>query len=120
MAEGLLKLLDKSIEAFLAGTNPSSQVHSKAIEIMREVNTDISSGIPKKIDRFFDSDFEYVITVCDHASETCPLFTGNVRHIMHISFNDLAAAAGTERNIIAVFRRVRDEIKEGFFTFEKT
>ena len=114
MAEGFLKSFDKSIEVFSAGTNPSSQVHPKAIEVMREINIDISSGFPKKVDRFIDSDFDYVITVCDNARETCPVFTGNVRHMMHISFDDPAVAAGTESNIMAVFRRVRDEMKEQF------
>ena len=96
-------------------TNPSSQVHPKAIEVMREI--DISSGFPKKVDRFINSDFDYVITVCDHARETCPVFTGNVRHMMHIGFDDPAVAAGTEINIMAVFRRVRDEMKEEFLNF---
>jgi len=73
MAEGFLKSFDKSIEACSAGTNPSSQVHPKAIEVMREFNIDISSGFPKKVDRFINSDFDYVITVCDHARETCPV-----------------------------------------------
>ncbi len=64
--------LYKSIEVCSAGTNPSSQVHPKAIEVMREFNIDISSWFPKKVDRFINSDFDYVITVCDHAKETCP------------------------------------------------
>ena len=98
-------------------TNPSSQVHPKAIEVMREIDIDISSGFPKKVDRFINSDFDYVITVCDHARETCPVFTGNVRHMMHIGFDDPAVAAGTEINIMAVFRRVRDEMKEEFLNF---
>ena len=60
MAEGFLKSFDKSGEVFSAGTNPSSQVHAKAIEVMREVNIDISSGFPKKVDRFINSDFDYM------------------------------------------------------------
>ena len=69
MAEGFFMSFDKRIEVYSAGTNPSSQVHPKAIEVMREINIDISSGFPKKADRFIDSDFDYVITVCDHARE---------------------------------------------------
>ena len=114
MAEGFFKSFDKRIEVYSAGTNPSSQVHPKAIEVMREINIDISSGFPKKVDRFIDSDFDYVITVCDNARETCPVFTGNVRRMMHISFDDPAIATGTEINIMEVFRGVRDEMKEEF------
>lgn len=111
MAEGLLKSFDDKLEVYSAGTNPSSRVHSKAIRVMKEVGIDISQNVPKNVDRFLDQSFDYVITVCDNAKETCPVFTGKVKHRLHIGFEDPADATGTEEEIIAVFRKVRDEIK---------
>lgn len=117
MAEGLLKSFDDKLEVYSAGTNPSSRVHSKAIRVMKEVGIDISQNVPKNVDRFLDQSFDYVITVCDNAKETCPVFTGKVKHRLHIGFEDPADATGTEEEIIAVFRKVRDEIKERFKEF---
>ena len=117
MAEGLLKSFDDKLEVYSAGTNPSSRVHSKAIRVMKEVGIDISQNVPKNVDRFLDQSFDYVITVCDNAKETCPVFTGKVKHRLHIGFEDPTDATGTEEEIIAVFRKVRDEIKERFKEF---
>jgi len=116
-AEGFLKSFDPAIEVYSAGTDPAETVHPKAIHVMREVGVDISRNYPKNIDEFMDKDFDYVITVCGDAMEICPAFSGKVKHRMHIGFDDPAKAAGTEDEILAVFRRVRDEIKEKFFEF---
>ncbi|MCL6096945.1 MAG: arsenate reductase ArsC [Bacteroidetes bacterium] len=120
MAEGLLKSFDDKLEVYSAGTNPSSRVHSKAIQVMKEVGIDISQNVPKNVDRFLSQSFDYVITVCDNAKETCPVFTGKVKHRLHIGFEDPAEATGTEEEIIAVFRKVRDHIRIDFFNFYKT
>ena len=117
MAEGYLKSIDPRLEVYSAGTNPSSQIHPKAVEVMKGIGIDISKGYPKLVDQFLDQTFDYVITVCDDAKETCPVFTGKVDHRLHIGFDDPADARGTEEEILAVFRRVRDEIREDFGKF---
>ncbi len=116
MAEGFLRSLDNSMTVYSAGTNPSENVHPKAIQVMNEKNIDISNGYPKTVDRFINIPFDYVITVCDNAKETCPVFTGEVKQQMHIGFDDPAEATGTEEEILSEFRRVRDEI---FLDFRK-
>ncbi|MCF8302890.1 MAG: arsenate reductase ArsC [Bacteroidales bacterium] len=117
MAEGFLKSFDPNLEVHSAGTMPSRQVHPKAIQVMNEIGIDISNGLPKQVDQFLEKPFNYVITVCDSAKETCPLFTGKVDHRLHIGFDDPAEATGTEEEILGIFRRVRDEIKRDFKEF---
>ena len=112
MAEGFLKSFYPEAGVHSAGTEPSERVHPKAIEAMKETGIDISSHKPERVDKFLDDSFDYVITVCDHANENCPVFLGNVKHRLHIGFDDPAAATGTEDEVMTVFRRVRDEIAE--------
>ncbi|MGA3286007.1 MAG: arsenate reductase ArsC [Bacteroidota bacterium] len=117
IAEGFLKSFNSNLEVYSAGTNPASHVSSRAIQVMKEVGIDISREDPKSVDQFLNDSFDYVITVCDHAKETCPIFTGKVLNRIHIGFDDPAEATGTEEEVITVFRRVRDEIKEQFYEF---
>ncbi len=117
MAEGFLKSFDRSLEVYSAGTAPSERVHPKAVQVMREEGIDISANFPKNVDRFIDEPFDFVITVCDHARETCPVFAGQVKTRLHIGFDDPAEAVGNEEEVLAVFRRVRDEIKRDFRKF---
>ena len=117
MAEGFLKSFDPTLEVYSAGTAPAERVHPKAVQVMAEEGIDISKNYPKSIDQFIDQSFDYVITVCDAAKESCPVFTGNVKHRLHIGFEDPAEATGTEEEILAVFRKVRDEIKRDFRRF---
>ena len=117
MAEGFLKSLDPSLEVLSAGTKAAPKVSSRAIKVMSELGIDISHYYPKTVDQFLPLSFDYVITVCGNAKETCPVFTGKVRNRLHIGFDDPAEAAGSEENILAVFRRVRDEIKKDFYHF---
>ncbi len=117
MAEGFLKSFDENIIIYSAGTYPASAVSSSAIRVMEEVGIDISKNFPKGIELFIDKSFDYVITVCDNAKESCPVFKGSVKHNLHIGFDDPADAVGTEEEILAVFRRVRDEIKRDFLKF---
>ena len=117
MAEGFLKSFDSTLEVYSAGTGPSDKVHPKAVEVMSEVGIDLSENYPKNVDQFIDRAFDYVITVCDNARETCPVFTGTVEHNLHIGFDDPADATGTEEEVLAVFRRVRDEIERDFGEF---
>ncbi len=117
MAEGFLKSFNSSLEVHSAGTVPALRVHPKAVQVMKEIGLDLSAASPKSVDQFLDQSFGYVITVCDHAKETCPVFTGKVKHRLHFGFDDPAEATGTEQEILATFRRVRDEIRERFRQF---
>jgi arsenate reductase (thioredoxin) len=114
MAEGFLRSLDPKLDVFSAGTHPAAQVNPFAVEVMREIGIDISTNSPKAVDDFVGTDFDYVITVCDNAKETCPVFTGSVPHRQHIGFDDPADATGTREEVLAVYRRVRDEICVAF------
>ncbi|HDP54628.1 MAG TPA: arsenate reductase ArsC [Bacteroidetes bacterium] len=120
MAEGFLKSFDDTIEVFSAGTEPSSQAHPLAIKAMAEVNIDISKNRPKSVDKFINQSFDYVITVCGGANDNCPTFTGSVNNRWHIGFDDPAEATGTDEEVMAEFRRIRDEIAEGFSGFYKS
>lgn len=116
MAEGLLRHdAGDRFEVVSAGVEPS-HVRPHAIEVMREVGIDISKHRSKSVNEFTGEDFDYVITVCDNANERCPLFPGNTRRI-HWSFDDPAEAEGEEPEKLAVFRRVRDEIRDRLRAF---
>ncbi|RLD68776.1 MAG: arsenate reductase ArsC [Bacteroidetes bacterium] len=117
MAEGFLRSFDPEIEVFSAGTEPSNQVHLKAIEVMKEKGIDLSGHYPQKVDEFLDDSFDYVITVCGHAKENCPVFLGEVKQHLHIGFEDPAEATGTEEEILEEFRRIREEIRERIQAF---
>ncbi len=117
MAEGFLKSFDKNLEVYSAGTNPSNQVHPKAIQVMNEEGINLSESYPKNVNDFIKDSFDFVITVCDKAKETCPVFTGKVNKRLHIGFEDPAEATGTEEDILSAFRKVRDQIKEDFDKF---
>jgi arsenate reductase len=84
---------------------------------MGEAGIDISSNSPKSVEKFLNDEWDYVITVCDDANETCPVFLGKVRHRMHFGFEDPSNATGSEKFIMSEFRRIRDEIKTTFYTF---
>src|SRR5580698_5449239 len=108
MAEGLLRHdAGQRFEVFSAGTKPSS-VRLEAIAVMRELGIDISGHRSKSVDEFANQQFDYVLTVCDHARESCPLFPGKTVTIHH-SFEDPAAMQGSDEERLAAFRRVRDE-----------
>ena len=117
MAEGFLKSFDGNLEVVSAGTEPSGKVHPKAIKAMEEVGIDISNKHPKSVNGFLGESFDYVITVCGGAKESCPMFTGKVKQRLHIGFDDPAEAQGSDEEIMEEFRRIRDEIKQGFSKF---
>lgn len=119
IAEGIVNhFLADRIEAFSAGTRPTS-VHPRAIQVMKEIGIDISSQHSKSMEEFADQHFDYVITLCGGANEECPLFFGGVRK-MHMGFDDPAGSEGTEEEIVAAFRRIRDDMKEKFMNFFQT
>ncbi|MCX7987510.1 MAG: arsenate reductase ArsC [Bacteroidales bacterium] len=117
MAHGFLQSFDHNLMVRSAGTEPASAVNSRAIAVMKEVGIDIGSHIPTKVDKFLNEEWDYVITVCDHANETCPVFIGRVKHRLHIGFEDPSNAIGTEEYIMNEFRRIRDQIREAFWKF---
>jgi arsenate reductase (thioredoxin) len=115
MAQGFLQSFDKNIEVHSAGTAPAKEVNKKAIKVMAEAGIDISSHYPKLVDNYINDEWDYIITVCDDAKETCPVFIGKVKHRLHMGFEDPSHAAGTDEFIWSEFRRVRDEIKKRFY-----
>jgi len=114
-----LKSLDKNHEVYSAGTKPAERVNPYAVKAMQEIGIDISNGTPENVDKYLDQSFDYVITVCDNAKETCPLFIGKVKKQVHIGFDDPADAVGTEEEVMPVYRRIRDEIRNNFYEFYK-
>ena len=114
MAEGILrKAAGDCVEVHSAGSNPAGYVHPKAIQVMNEIGIDISAHTSKHMNDFLNRQISTVITVCGNADQACPIFPGQVnRH--HWGFDDPAHAKGTEEEIFAEFRRVRDEIQRVF------
>ncbi len=110
MAEGFTRELKGDMfEAYSAGIEKHG-VNPRAVKVMQEVGIDISDQESKTTDELPDMTFDYVVTLCDQARESCPLFT-ETTHLVHAGFDDPAAAEGTEEEIMAEFRRVRDEIR---------
>jgi len=110
MAEGLLRYLaGDRFEAYSAGTE-ATRVRPLAIRVMEEIGIDISSQASKTLDRYLNEPFDYVITVCDEANEACPFFPGASTRL-HWSLTDPSQAEGSQQERLAVFRRVRDELR---------
>ena len=115
MAHGFLQSFDNNITVCSAGTNPAAKINEKAATVMREVGIEISHHKPESVEKYINEVWDYVITVCDDANETCPVFVGKVTQRLHIGFEDPSHATGMEEFIWSEFRRVRDEIKEAFY-----
>ena len=114
LAEGLLReAAGDLVEVQSAGSNPSGHVHPMAIQVMQEIGIDISGHRSRHMNEFLNSEVETVITVCGNADQACPMFPGQVNRY-HWGFDDPAHATGTEEEKLAVFRRVRDEIRRVF------
>jgi arsenate reductase len=112
MAEGLVNhYLGDRWEAFSAGTRPSGYVHPLAVQAMAELGIDISSYRSKSTDEFRNTAFDRVVTVCDHAARNCPAWLGQ-GIVRHIGFPDPAAADGTKGERMAVFRHIRDGLRD--------
>lgn len=117
MAQGFLKALDPSLEVYSAGTDPAGEVHPMAVEVMQEEGIDIGRNVPVHVERYLEDRWDYVITVCHEAEANCPFFSGDVKHRLHIGFDDPARATGSREHVIGEFRRVRNEIKLKFRDF---
>lgn len=120
MAHGFLQSFDDKITVRSAGTEPALQINQRAVMVMKEVGIDISHHTPRFVDQYLGEEWDYVITVCDHANETCPLFMGKVKYRLHIGFEDPSNATGSEEFIMSEFRRVRDEIRTEFEKLYRT
>lgn len=113
MAEGLLRSLSKSVvEAHSAGTHPS-RVNPLAVEAMKEIGIDVSGHRSKSVEEFAGQRFDLVITVCDNAKESCPVFPGAPERL-HWSYEDPAAVEGSREERLRAFRRVREGLTEEF------
>ena len=114
LAEGILRAaVGEAAEVASAGSDPAGYVHPMAGEVMREIEIDISPHTSKHLDKFLQREVHTVITVCGNADQACPIFPGQAeKH--HWPFDDPAKATGSEEEIRAVFRRVRDEIRAKF------
>ena len=117
MAQGFLQFFDQELEVCSAGTDPSGKVNQRAIEVMQESDIDISNHTSDSVDKYLNEKWDYVITVCDGAKESCPVFTGNVMHRLHIGFEDPSLATGSDEFVLSEFRRIRDEIRAAFWQF---
>lgn len=116
MAEGLLRsMAGDQFDVESAGVAPTA-VRPEAIDALREIGIDITSHRSKSVDEFINKDFDYIITVCDNAKESCPVFPGSATRI-HWSFDDPAAAGGTYDQRLEVFRTVRDQIRQQLVEF---
>lgn len=117
MAHGFLQSFDSRITVCSAGTQASGRLNEKAVQVMAEAGIDISQHTSDSVEKYLGEEWDYVITVCGGANESCPAFLGKVKHRLHIGFDDPSHAIGTDEFIRSEFIRVRDEIKDGFYQF---
>ena len=120
MAHGFLQSFSNKIEVCSAGTKPAAKINPQAVETMQEVGIDISGHTPKDVSIYLQQEWDYVITVCGGANETCPAFTGKVKHRIHIGFEDPSEATGSHEFIKSEFRRIRNQIRTEFRNFYHT
>lgn len=114
MAHGFLQSFDPDITVCSAGTEATGKLNATAVAVMKEIGIDISHHTSDSVEKYLGEEWDYVITVCGGANETCPVFIGKVNNRLHIGFDDPSHATGTEEHIWSEFKRVRDEIKEAF------
>ena len=117
IAEGYLRFFAGGKASVYSAGVETHGINPKAISIMGEDGIDISGHTSNNIDEYTDIAFDYVITVCDSARETCPYFSGKVAHRIHMPFEDPASATGTNEEKLRVYRQVRDQIREEFRKF---
>jgi arsenate reductase len=120
MAQGFLQSFDSRLTVCSAGTNPARIVDVRTYEVMKEAGIDISQHYPKLVDQYLNEEWDYVITVCDHANETCPVFSGKVKHRLHMGFEDPTKVVGSREFVWNEYHRIRDKIKHTFYEFYQT
>lgn len=114
MAHGWLQSFDSRITVCSAGTQASGKLNQKAVVAMKDAGIDISGHTSDSVEKYLQDEWDYVITVCGGANETCPAFLGKVKTRLHMGYDDPSHVEGSEEHIWSEFVRVRDEIKEGF------
>lgn len=117
MAHGFLQSFDPRLQAFSAGTQPAERVNARAVAVMKEAGVDISHHVPVHVNQYLGEAWDFVITVCGGANESCPVFTGKVKSRLHFGFADPSEEQGTPEHVMQIFRQVRDAIKAGFYGF---
>lgn len=117
MAHGFLQSFDKALKVYSAGTEASGKLNEKAVAVMKEIGVDISNHTSDSVENYLKEEWDFVITVCGGANESCPSFIGKVKNRLHIGFDDPSHAVGTDEFIMSEFYRVRDEIKKEFYKF---
>jgi arsenate reductase len=117
MAHGFLQSFDPNITVCSAGTEASGKLNPKAVAVMKEIGIDISHHTSDPVEKYLGEEWDYVITVCGGANETCPAFIGKVKHRLHMGFDDPSQVVGTDDFIWREFIRTRNEIQEGFQKF---
>lgn len=115
MAHGFLQSFAPTWTVASAGTEASGKLNAKAVEVMKELGVEISHHTSDSVEKYLCEEWDYVITVCGGANESCPTFTGKVKHRLHIGFDDPSETIGTSEEIQADFIRVRDEIRKAFY-----
>ena len=116
MAQGFLQSFDRRLDVYSAGTEPATKINQMAVEVMKKAGVDISHNKPKNADQYLNEEWDYVITVCDHANEVCPVFPGKVRNRLHMGFEDPSEAKGNYTEIINEFYRIRNDIRDEFYS----
>jgi arsenate reductase len=117
MAQGFLESFDKNLYVRSGGTQASGKLNNKAVAVMKEIGIDISHHTSDSVELYINDAWDYVITVCGGANESCPTFLGEVKHRIHIGFEDPSDAVGSDEFIWSEYRRVRDEINISFKEF---
>lgn len=117
MAHGFLESFDKHLKVYSAGTEASGKLNPGAVKAMKEIGIDISHHTSDAVEKYLNEEWDYVITVCGGANESCPAFVGDVNQRIHIGFDDPSHATGTDEFILSEFVRVRNEIEKEFKEF---
>jgi len=115
MAHGFMQSFDSRITVCSAGTKAAGKLNAGAVAAMKEIGIDISQHTSDQVETYLNEAWDYVITVCGGANEACPAFIGDVKHRLHMGFDDPSHVVGSEDYIKSEFRRVRDQIKDGFY-----
>lgn len=117
MAEYYLKSFNPKLEVFSAGSKPEKEVNPRTLIVMNEDGIEMNDATPSHINEYLNLKFDYVITVCGNAKESCPVFIGEVKNRIHIGFEDPVNSKGSDEEVLAVYRKIRDQIKDGFYQF---
>lgn len=115
IAHGFMQSFDNRMTVRSAGTQAAGRLNAGAVEAMKEIGIDISGHTSDQVEQYLEEEWDYVVTVCGGANEACPAFIGMVKHRLHIGFDDPSHVTGSPEFIKSEFRRVRDEIKDGFY-----